>query len=242
MKVELVDEIHQFLVKYFNESEDPISPPGIKNRGALESACARPYSTAGRKELFASEFEKAAALFHGIISNHCFHNGNKRTALLSTLYFLGENNFWLDKCENAEMFEFTRQTAAHEICDKREDEISTIVGWFEKNSRRIIKGEKLLSLIELRDILKRFEYDVEENKSYVDITREGQIVQKLKKKGRSGLEEYDREYVAELRKRLNLTVAYGIDSARFYGEKGISDELNDYMQLHSEVFRWLAKI
>ncbi|WP_202898916.1 Fic family protein [Kingella kingae] len=29
-------------------------------------------------------------MFHSIINNHPFHNGNKRTALLSTIYYLGE--------------------------------------------------------------------------------------------------------------------------------------------------------
>ena len=50
--------------------------PGILNENALRSALARPYHGYHR---FIRE--KAAALVHGIVSNHGFVDGNKRTAL-----------------------------------------------------------------------------------------------------------------------------------------------------------------
>ena len=50
--------------------------PGILNHGSIESALARPYH--GYHALI---HEKAAALMHGLISNHGFVDGNKRTAL-----------------------------------------------------------------------------------------------------------------------------------------------------------------
>lgn len=242
MDISTVEEIHFFLVNYFGDSEDPISPPGIKSQSLLESACARPFSTAGGRDVFEDEFEKAAALFHAIISNHCFHNGNKRTALLSALYFLGDNNIWMDRCEDEEMFEFTRKTAAHEICDNREDEVKIVTEWLQRNSRRVVKGDRRLSFWDLKEILKRFGYELEGDGNTLDVSYEGQVVTKILKKGKHGFEEYDAEYIAELRKRLNLTVAFGIDSARFYGQKGITNELNDYMDIHHQVFRWLAKI
>jgi death-on-curing protein len=126
MSNDIVHGIHEFLVEYFKYDDDPVSPPGIKCQALFESACARPFLTAGGADVYPDEFSKASALFHGIISNHCFHNGNKRTALLSTLYFLSEHNYWVEKCDDEEMYEFTRQIAAHEICDDRNDEIDVI--------------------------------------------------------------------------------------------------------------------
>lgn len=50
--------------------------PGIVNEHAIRSALADPYH--GYHRLI---HEKAAALVHGIVSNHGFSDGNKRTAL-----------------------------------------------------------------------------------------------------------------------------------------------------------------
>ena len=51
-------------------------PPGILNEHAIQSALARPYH--GYHRLI---HQKAAVLVHGIVSNHGFADGNKRTAL-----------------------------------------------------------------------------------------------------------------------------------------------------------------
>ncbi len=242
MDADIVCRIHEYLVDYFVESEDPISPPGVKSVGLLESACARPLFTAGGREMFDTDFLKASALFHGIISNHCFHNGNKRTGLLSTLYYLGECNYWLERCGDSEIFEFTRQVAAHELCDNRDEEIDMIAQWFEKNSRKVQKGNKEMSFLELRSVLSDFGYELIEQGTMATIQKDGEVVEQILKRGTQGLSKYDSVYIAELRKRLNLTVSYGVDSARFYGQKGLVSELNDHMQLRCEVFRWLAKI
>lgn len=47
MRIGTVEEIHNFLSEYYINSEDPISPPGVKDIGLLESACARPFASAG---------------------------------------------------------------------------------------------------------------------------------------------------------------------------------------------------
>lgn len=50
--------------------------PGIVSSHSISSALARPYD--GYHRLI---HQKAAALVHGIVSNHGFTDGNKRTAL-----------------------------------------------------------------------------------------------------------------------------------------------------------------
>lgn len=242
MNIETIIYIHEYLTEYFLDSEDPISPPGIKDRGMLESAVSRPFASAGGRDAFPSVFEKASALFHGVIGNHSFYNGNKRTALLSTLYFLGDSGFIVDRCGDEEMFEFTRQVAAHEITDDRNDELSFICEWFSRSSRKQIKGEQRLKFTELREVLSRFEYETIEDGNFFEIKKDGEFITKIIKKGMYGREEYDQQYIAQLRKQLCLTPEYGIDSAMFYGNKGVSDELNGLMEMRSEVMRKLAKI
>ncbi|AQR64041.1 hypothetical protein BXU06_02420 [Aquaspirillum sp. LM1] len=233
--------IHQHLTEFFLDKEDPISPSGVKDFSTIESAAARPFATAGGQDAYPSVFLKAASLFHSIACNHSFHNGNKRAALLSTLYFLSEFGYWLDKCNDDEMYEFTRMIAAHEIIENRRNEVEVIAEWLERNSRKQQKGEKPLKLGALREALAKFGYSLVEAGNMFKVQKEGATLETILKKGVSGAEDYDPTYIAELRKRLELTTEQGIDSARFYGQKGISDELNQFMQLRLDVMQRLAK-
>jgi death on curing protein len=52
---------------------------GVRDLNGLESAIARPFQTFGGEELYASCFEKSAAIGESIIMNHPFVDGNKRT-------------------------------------------------------------------------------------------------------------------------------------------------------------------
>ena len=245
MDLETTIFIHEYLAEYFDKSEDPISPVGIKDQNLLESAIARPFSSVGGKDAFESDMDKASALFHGIINNHPFCNGNKRTALLATLYYLGENGFVVDKCNDDEMFEFTRQIAAHEIAENREDELSEISSWLSKNSRRHVKGEKPLKYDQLKSILQNFDFEVSLQDEGIHIYG-NHIHQnnpfRIILKGKYGAEDYDIQYISKIRKELNLTYEYGIDSAKFYGRKGITEDLNEFMEMRYEVMRKLAKI
>jgi death-on-curing protein len=65
---------------------------GIRDKGLLLAALARPYATFDQQDLYPSPVEKAAAVFESIIINHPFMDGNKRTAyvlLRATLYIFG---------------------------------------------------------------------------------------------------------------------------------------------------------
>lgn len=56
---------------------------GVRDKGALEGAVARPFTAYGGKELFPTPFAKAAALMQTVIQLHPFVDGNKRTGLLA---------------------------------------------------------------------------------------------------------------------------------------------------------------
>lgn len=67
---------------------------GIRDRGLLESALARPINKFGYGENGIAAL--AAAYGFGIARNHPFIDGNKRTALASIIVFLGLNGIDLD--------------------------------------------------------------------------------------------------------------------------------------------------
>ncbi|EHE7894781.1 TPA: type II toxin-antitoxin system death-on-curing family toxin [Vibrio parahaemolyticus] len=243
MNKDTVIKVHEFLTEYFAESEDPISPPGVKDEGLLDSAVVRKDMTAGNCDIFEGVFNKAAALFHGVINNHAFYNGNKRSALLSTIVYLGENGYWVTKCDDAEMFEFTRQIAAHELHEDRKQEISIIAEWLKLNSRRRDIREKRLNLQQLRDILAGFGFEISQpRKNRCEVIKDGDVVTTVRFKGAKGAEDYDVKYIKGLRQRLKLTPDYGVDSIQFYGVKGLEDQLNRYIEMRCQVMRWLAKI
>lgn len=64
--------------------------PGILNLNSIESATGRPYS--GYYRPIAG---KCAALLHGVVRNHGFVDGNKRTALLLTLLLIERSGYSL---------------------------------------------------------------------------------------------------------------------------------------------------
>lgn len=93
LPADLVIAIHSEQLREFG------GPPGIRDRGMLESALdrARNKWTYGETDLAAL----AAAYGYGVARNHPFVDGNKRAALLSILTFLGLNDieFVADEAE-----------------------------------------------------------------------------------------------------------------------------------------------
>jgi death-on-curing protein len=103
---------------------------GVRDRGLLESALARPKSG-----YYDSLSLQAAALLHSLTLNHCFLDGNKRLAFALTATFLKMNAYDLkvDAVE-AERYIIT------EIIEKKVD-AETIAAWLEKYLVEI-KGRK----------------------------------------------------------------------------------------------------
>ena len=89
-----VEFLHNSLIKKFGGIS------GIRDVGALESAIKSPFQTFDGAELFKNIFEKAACLGFGILQNHPFLDGNKRTALHSMSVFLFANDIALSYNDN----------------------------------------------------------------------------------------------------------------------------------------------
>ncbi|WP_329959762.1 type II toxin-antitoxin system death-on-curing family toxin [Paenibacillus tundrae] len=60
---------------------------GVKNYSLLDSAVNSPQQTLFGEDAYPSIFEKTSALLESLVKNHCFQNGNKRTAYLVTKSF-----------------------------------------------------------------------------------------------------------------------------------------------------------
>ena len=76
--------VHRMLIERFGGSH------GLRDRGALESALARP-----RTGYYRDFIEEAAALWESLSQNHPFIDGNKRVAVTVTAAFLRANGYRL---------------------------------------------------------------------------------------------------------------------------------------------------
>ena len=107
-------KIHDALVVDFARSGDPIAPPGVRSQHLLESAVFRPQTGLDGVFKYPTIETSAAALLCALINNHPFHNGNKRTALVSSLAFLDQNGLVLT-CSADELFQFVFLIAMHKL-------------------------------------------------------------------------------------------------------------------------------
>jgi death on curing protein len=73
---------------------------GIRDRGAIESALARPQSG-----YYTDVIQEAAALWESLSQNHPFVDGNKRVAVTMTAAFLKVNGYRLE-FDDLEAFSF----------------------------------------------------------------------------------------------------------------------------------------
>lgn len=115
--------IHQALEEDFRDSGDPISPPGLKDPTMLSSAVFRPQTALGGSCKYESVEMAAAALFHSIVLNHAFYNGNKRTGLVSLIAFLDAHKLVLT-CDRNELFKMTLRVASHALVPAYADNLA----------------------------------------------------------------------------------------------------------------------
>lgn len=157
LTAEEVSGIHECLEQDFSNSDDPIQPPGIRDRNLLASAVQRPQTALGDALKYPTVEMAAAALLHSLTLNHPFHNGNKRSALVAMLVFLDENNMKLD-CREEDLFRKVLQVAQHRLIppgvdDRPDREVLNLAQWLKDSSSRVEQGERVLKWIRLKRIL-----------------------------------------------------------------------------------------
>ena len=152
-----VVEVHEHLTRLFEREEDPISPPGIKNEGLLESACTRPHTGLGDHEKYPTAELKLAALFHSLTKNHAFHNGNKRTALATLLAALSRNDKrFSSEINDSSIFDFVVAVTSDKF--PREDHslsvdqvVHEIAHWIKANTDSVTTHPSGMKVAEFSD-------------------------------------------------------------------------------------------
>ncbi|WP_085909079.1 type II toxin-antitoxin system death-on-curing family toxin [Kiloniella majae] len=255
--------IHEKLVLDAINSNDPISPPGVRDEGLLESAIQRQFSGYGSKYKYDNPILNSVSLCYGICCNHSLHNGNKRTALVALLCHLDKNGYTFNEgTDQKHLYTFMVNVAGHKMVykkkkkkthDQSDSEIEVMEEWVRKRTRRIKKGEKSISYQELEKLLRQHDIYFENHKNNkVDlIKRTTKTVEKrifrnktidvIKKvanipywPGRS----VGKKLITSIRKQAALTHKDGVDSTLFYGDETLPD---DFIQKYKNTLSRLAK-
>ncbi|HEY5383567.1 MAG TPA: type II toxin-antitoxin system death-on-curing family toxin [Candidatus Paceibacterota bacterium] len=103
---------------------------GLRDAGALEMCTARPYAGFGGTEMYPNLFTKAAATLESLARNHVFVDANKRTAFITAVYILEQNEYktFFDQKD-------IEDSMVHFVVEKTS--IADIAAWLEKNSKLV---------------------------------------------------------------------------------------------------------
>ena len=112
LSAQFVQYIHDNLVMVMWPGSEPVGAGGCRDINLLESAVARPFHSAFGEDAYPTILDKAVALFHSLNSNHPFHDGNKRTAIIALDDFLVANGY-LQDLSSVEIYELAMRTASY---------------------------------------------------------------------------------------------------------------------------------
>ena len=123
---------HPIAVALFDSPKEPMTKFDEHEYALLDSALNNP-----RNSYYPTFPKKAAVLYYGIIKNHPFKNGNKRTATATLLTFLFINNFWIDSERDTEdyLVNLARRVANSKGSEQREEFLREIESWLNEYIR-----------------------------------------------------------------------------------------------------------
>lgn len=101
---------------------------GLRSHGRIEATVATQEQAVFGKEVYGSIFEKAAALIRGIVQDHPFVDGNKRTGIMSGLLLLELNNVDMSKITDEELEDFAVEIATKSLS------VEQIASWLQQHT------------------------------------------------------------------------------------------------------------
>jgi len=166
----------------FARGEDALQPPGERPGGLLDSAVGRQSSGAGGQLLYPDPISSAGSLAYGIIKNHPFHNGNKRTALVAMLVHLDKNRYvFREDVDHRNVYEFVKAVAEGSVhrlstssyalfqtqpqsddddLSRYEVQLPLAIDWIRRRVRKIHRGDRAVTVRQLRKLLANYGFEL----------------------------------------------------------------------------------
>lgn len=122
LTLEQLLEIHALVIQKTGGSQ------GLRDLGRLESAIATQTQNVFGEDLYPTIFEKAAAMMRGIIADHAFADGNKRTAMLTVITLLEINDINFNAVLG-DIEDFAVKVAVEQL------DVNVIAGWLHNHTK-----------------------------------------------------------------------------------------------------------
>lgn len=146
-------DAHYLICNHFLRKGEGIGGFGPRDFGLLSSAVARQIASAGGAFVYDDFWEIVSSLIFGLVNDHPFHDANKRTAFLSSIFFMLEQDYTPSQ-DIVCVEDFMVEIAEHNSIYGRHMEIHEIAYKFKKLFR---KNDNRISYVvtfnELRQLL-----------------------------------------------------------------------------------------
>lgn len=240
---------HYLISDYFlDEGEEVVY--GVKNYDLLSSAVHRQVTSYGNVDKWTTNYQKMATLLYGLVKNHAFHDGNKRTALLILLLYMDREKLQLRE-KQSKLETLVVRIAANTLYefetykkykDNDEPEIVFIADTLKRYTRPVNKRYYSITYAEFNQKLNRFDVKLDNpNGNYINVYQRKECKKigfflsrpkdvKILQIGFPGWKrQINQKAVKEVLKAAHLTAEHGIDSDVFYnGEEPMYVLINEY--------------
>ena len=165
---------HFLIAEFFADEDNGIGGIGPRDTNAhlLHSAVSRQFVAFGGTQKWTDNFQIAATALFGLIKNHPFYDGNKRTALLSVLHLLEKQgytaavpkkrfeNFVVGISENRYRRESLYRYFCHKDMSPDDAAISYIAYELKNMTRRLDRSRRALTYRQLNGLLKSHGFEL----------------------------------------------------------------------------------
>ncbi|MBO0468866.1 type II toxin-antitoxin system death-on-curing family toxin [Enterococcus plantarum] len=152
MNEQLIIDINNFLQKLTQNVVKPMY--GIRDKNSIQLISQSLNQEVFGVELYPTFFDKAAYLWYALSNYHCFYNGNKRTALVTTYIYLRINGYCL--MIDGSFYDISLNIVESHIEKEKIKEI------LQENT---VESDKISS----ENILKQLEIEISKNSSFQDV-------------------------------------------------------------------------
>lgn len=254
---------HFLILDFFSTERQGLGVGGVgpKDLNLLHSAVYRQFTSFGGKEKWATPYEKCATLMYGVVKNHPFHDANKRTAFLVTLFFLDRlgriprikqkefEDFVVDVADD-QLGKYARYRDSKDI--DFDPEVRFIADYLKRNTRDVDHQTYTVTFNELNQILRRYGFELSSpSGNFINVVRPeyrpkflGLVGPKVRQDvylaqiGFPGWKkQVTRSALRTVREATGLIAARGYDSKTFF--QG-SDPLHSLIDTYAEPLRRLS--
>ncbi|WP_327390359.1 type II toxin-antitoxin system death-on-curing family toxin [Streptomyces microflavus] len=202
----------------------------------LQSAVARQTAGYGGFLKYRKLEGVAATLFFGLACSHSFDNGNKRTALVSTLVLLEKNHASLGEATEDDLYLLATDVADHKQSFRFPESdpdsvVHEVAKWMRSRIRDSRAGYRPMRTGDFLKSLKKLGCEISSpDRSWVRVTPPDTSDGRVAKVAYAGDgRELSADYIRDIRQQLGLSLADGVDEATFFDlEPAVDRFVNEY--------------